>query len=377
MAGAPYAAGGINVTIAATRGGVGRRAGDRRPRPLERSATGPASRRSRSSRATAGPSTTRRGCCASAARLTDETTFLGAHVVPPEYEGRADDYVALVCGEMLDCRGAARPLDRRLLRARRVRRRPVPRRARGGSSGRARACACTPTSSGSDRACSSPSSSGAHRPTTARTSPTRTSRRWPAGRRWRRSSRRRTSRPASRIPDARRVIDAGATVALATNCNPGSSYTTSMSFVIALAVRDLKMTASRGRHGRHARRGAGVAAVGCRLARSRIASRSRRARRAELLVPRLPPGRAAGLRVFRRGTPLGKHSDAAETLGWSGLGVGSPAREASRRTAATAWRSGTRSRRCLRSASASACSALRDGVRQLVARAGRSPPPAP
>jgi imidazolonepropionase len=39
------------------------------------------------------------------------------------------------------------------------------------------------------------------------------------------------------------VIDAGATVAIATNCNPGSSYTTSMSFCIALAVRDLRMTA--------------------------------------------------------------------------------------------------------------------------------------
>jgi imidazolonepropionase len=44
-------------------------------------------------------------------------------------------------------------------------------------------------------------------------------------------------------PDARRVLDAGATVALATNTNPGSSHTTSMSFVIALAVRDLRMTA--------------------------------------------------------------------------------------------------------------------------------------
>jgi imidazolonepropionase len=43
-------------------------------------------------------------------------------------------------------------------------------------------------------------------------------------------------------PDARRVIDAGARVALATNTNPGSSYTTSMSFVLALAVRDLRMT---------------------------------------------------------------------------------------------------------------------------------------
>jgi imidazolonepropionase len=43
-------------------------------------------------------------------------------------------------------------------------------------------------------------------------------------------------------PDGRRLIDAGATVALATNCNPGSSYTTSMSFVIALAVRDCGLT---------------------------------------------------------------------------------------------------------------------------------------
>ena len=31
-------------------------------------------------------------------------------------------------------------------------------------------------------------------------------------------------------------------VAIATNCNPGSSYTTSMSFCIALAVRDMRMT---------------------------------------------------------------------------------------------------------------------------------------
>ena len=43
-------------------------------------------------------------------------------------------------------------------------------------------------------------------------------------------------------PDARRVIDAGATVAIATNCNPGSSYTSSMAFCIALAVRDMRMT---------------------------------------------------------------------------------------------------------------------------------------
>ena len=32
------------------------------------------------------------------------------------------------------------------------------------------------------------------------------------------------------------------TVALATDCNPGSSYTTSMSFCIAVAVRDMGFT---------------------------------------------------------------------------------------------------------------------------------------
>lgn len=43
-------------------------------------------------------------------------------------------------------------------------------------------------------------------------------------------------------PDARRLLDAGVTVALATDCNPGTSYTSSMPFVIALAVRELGMT---------------------------------------------------------------------------------------------------------------------------------------
>lgn len=46
----------------------------------------------------------------------------------------------------------------------------------------------------------------------------------------------------ARWPDARRMIDAGVTVALATDCNPGSSYTTSMPFCIAVAVRDMNFT---------------------------------------------------------------------------------------------------------------------------------------
>ncbi|MFB7918598.1 imidazolonepropionase [Streptomyces sp. NPDC056061] len=43
-------------------------------------------------------------------------------------------------------------------------------------------------------------------------------------------------------PDARRLLDAGATVALSTDCNPGSSFTSSLPFCIALAVRDMGMT---------------------------------------------------------------------------------------------------------------------------------------
>ena len=43
-------------------------------------------------------------------------------------------------------------------------------------------------------------------------------------------------------PDGRRLIDAGVTVALATDCNPGSSYTSSMPFCIAVAVRDMGMS---------------------------------------------------------------------------------------------------------------------------------------
>ncbi|WP_205719433.1 imidazolonepropionase [Actinomadura geliboluensis] len=43
-------------------------------------------------------------------------------------------------------------------------------------------------------------------------------------------------------PDARRLLDAGATVALASDCNPGSCYSSSMAFCIAVAVRDMHMT---------------------------------------------------------------------------------------------------------------------------------------
>ena len=88
---------------------------------------------------------TRRARWRSRARLTEETTFLGAHVVPAGTDARG----LRRAGDRADARGlrAARALDRRVLRARRLRRRPGPGDpARpGGPPG----CAggCTPTSS--------------------------------------------------------------------------------------------------------------------------------------------------------------------------------------------------------------------------------------
>jgi imidazolonepropionase len=46
----------------------------------------------------------------------------------------------------------------------------------------------------------------------------------------------------SPYPDARRLLDAGVPVALATDCNPGTSFTTSMPWCIAMAVREMHMT---------------------------------------------------------------------------------------------------------------------------------------
>ena len=101
MAGAPYEAGGIRVTSEATA-----RASTEELESLARERLAEARR--------AGITTIEiksgyalevegeRRLCEVAARLTDEVTFLGAHAVPADYESRPDDYVALVCGEMLE-----------------------------------------------------------------------------------------------------------------------------------------------------------------------------------------------------------------------------------------------------------------------------------
>ena len=176
-----------------------------------------------------------------AAEFTPDTTFLGAHLLPAEYTDRADDYIDLVCGDMLAaCTPHAKWIDafcetgafdadqcRAVLQAGQAA--GLGLRLHGNQLGHGpgvqlaveMGCAsvdhCTYLSDSDIDALANSDTVATFLPATDFS----------------------TRQP---YPDGRRVIDAGATVALATNCNPGSSYTTSMSFCIALAVRDLHLT---------------------------------------------------------------------------------------------------------------------------------------
>ncbi|MGZ7023591.1 MAG: amidohydrolase family protein, partial [Ilumatobacteraceae bacterium] len=176
-----------------------------------------------------------------ARRLSDETTFLGAHVVPPEFDGRTDDYVDLVCGDMLAacaphcrwvdafCERGAFDVDQSRavlqaghdaglgmrLHANQLGHGPGVQLAV--ELGCASADHCTYLSDADIAALAGSRTVATFLPATDFS----------------------TRQP---YPDARRLLDAGGTAALASNCNPGSSYTTSMSFCIALAVRDMNMT---------------------------------------------------------------------------------------------------------------------------------------
>jgi imidazolonepropionase len=176
-----------------------------------------------------------------AAEHTDEVTFLGAHVVPPEYAGRTDDYVDLVCGDMLTAAaGFARWIDvfceqgafdgdqaRAVLIA-------------GGAAGllpRIHANQLNP-GPGVRLAVELDAASADHcthlsDADVAALAGSRTVATLLPGAEF--STR-------SPYPDARRLLAAGAVVALATDCNPGSSYTSSMPFCIAVAVRDMGLT---------------------------------------------------------------------------------------------------------------------------------------
>ena len=111
MAGAPYAAGGIAVTVKATRaaddGALRALAAERRREGLRAGIT---HLEIKSGYGLTVADEAR--LCTLAAELTDDVTFLGAHLVPASYTARRDEYVELVCGEMLEaCRGAARWID--------------------------------------------------------------------------------------------------------------------------------------------------------------------------------------------------------------------------------------------------------------------------
>jgi imidazolonepropionase len=100
----------------------------------------------------------------------------------------------------------------------------------------------------------------------------------------------------SPYPDARRLLDAGATVALATDCNPGSSYTSSMPFCIALAVREMGLTPTEAVHAATA----GGAAALRRTDLGRISPGAR----ADLIVLDAPSHLHL---AYRPGVPLIRH----------------------------------------------------------------------
>ncbi|MCX5382040.1 imidazolonepropionase [Streptomyces sp. NBC_00083] len=240
MSGQAYAAGGIRTTVAATRAASDEELGANVARYLaEALRQGTTTLETKSGYGLTVEDEAR--ALRIAAEHTDEVTYLGAHIVAPEYADDPAGYVALVTGEMLDaCAPYARWIDvfcekgafdgdqaRAILTAgqakgllARVHANQLtygPGVQLAVELGAASADHCTHLTDADVDALANGSTvatllPGAEFSTRAQ---------------W---------------PDARRLLDAGATVALSTDCNPGSSFTSSMPFCIALAVRDMKMT---------------------------------------------------------------------------------------------------------------------------------------
>jgi imidazolonepropionase len=177
-----------------------------------------------------------------AAEVTRETTFLGAHVVPPGTD--RDDYLALVTGPMLDaCAPFARWIDvfcepasahafdgeeaRAVLLAGRERGLELRLHANQLSAGPGVQLAVELDAASADH-CTHLTDADVDALAGGRTVATllpgvEFSTRSP-------------------YPDARRLLAAGVAIALATDCNPGSCFTSSMPFCIALAVREMGMS---------------------------------------------------------------------------------------------------------------------------------------
>jgi len=240
MAGQPYQAGGIRSTVAATRG-----AADEQLRAnLRRLAAEMLAQGTTTFECKSGYGLTVRDearSVALAAEVTPEVTYLGAHVIPPEFEPDPGGYVDLVCGAMLDaCAPHARWVDVFCERGAFGRDEAAAVLAAGTAAGlqprvhanqlgtgpgvqlatavgAASADHCTYLDEADVDALASSATVATLLPGVEFS----------------------TRHP---YPDARRLLDAGATVALATDCNPGSCFTSSMPFCIALAVREMHMT---------------------------------------------------------------------------------------------------------------------------------------
>jgi imidazolonepropionase len=173
--------------------------------------------------------------------LTEETTFLGAHVVAPELADDPAAYVALVTGPMLEaCAPHARWVDafcergafdadqaRAVLEAGAARGLGMRLHANQLGPGPGVQLACELGAASADH-CTYLSGADVDALASSGTVATLL----PGA----------EFSTRSPYPEARRLLDAGVTVALATDCNPGSSYTSSMPFCLALAVREMRMT---------------------------------------------------------------------------------------------------------------------------------------
>jgi imidazolonepropionase len=240
MAGQRYQAGGIRSTVAATRNaGDGQLRANLRKLAAEMLGQGTTTFECKSGYGLTVRDEAR--CVALAAEATPEVTYLGAHVVPPEFDGNTDGYVDLVCGAMLDaCAPHARWVDvfcERGAFGRDEAQMVLVAGMAAGLDARVHANQLGP-GPGVQLAVAIGAASADHctyldgvdidalvgSETVATLLPgVEFSTRHP-------------------YPEARRLLDAGATVALATDCNPGSCFTSSMPFCIALAVREMHMT---------------------------------------------------------------------------------------------------------------------------------------
>ena len=174
--------------------------------------------------------------------VTPESTFLGAHVVPAEFANNPDDYVDLVCNEMLFaaapqakwvdvfCDRGAFDFDQseQVLRAG-IGAGLLPRiHANQLEAGRGVELAVKLDCASADH-CTHLTARDIELLAGSRTVATLL----PGA----------EFSTRAEYPDARRLWGAGVQVAIATDCNPGSSFTTSMAFCIAIAVRDMHFTA--------------------------------------------------------------------------------------------------------------------------------------